>query len=152
MKKITNVLLLSLLLFGCNAKISSSTSSGSVSTSISNISSSSSSSFYIDYNVRKKHNVNVIPAAANVCTMGMMIPALILDRPIDITPLSPDVRATVYGEFAGRPAASGGTVKDYAELGDGNIYIKGIIHADTLYATDDEKRQIEKAFAKGVYV
>ena len=54
MKKITNVILLSLILFGCNAKISSSTSSGSVSTSISNISSSSSSSFYIDYNVSEE--------------------------------------------------------------------------------------------------
>ena len=48
------VILLSLLLFGCNGKISSSTSSGSVSTSISNISSSSSFSFYIDYNVSEE--------------------------------------------------------------------------------------------------
>lgn len=99
-----------------------------------------------------RHNISVIPASPNADTLGMMIPALIIERPIDITPLSPDNKATVYGEFAGRPAASGGTVKDYSELGDGNIFVQGIIHADVLYATESEKQEIEQGFAKGMYV
>lgn len=99
-----------------------------------------------------KHNVDVNYATPNADSMGMMVPALILERPIDITPLSPDNRATVYGEFAGRPAASGGTVKDYSEFDEGHVFIQGVIHADTLYATEAEKREIEQGFAKGMYV
>lgn len=108
---------------------------------------------YLDYRIRSKHHIYNIPATANVSTMGMMIPALIIDRPIDITPLDENGNATVFESFNGRPAASGGTVKDYKSLDTGEgIFIKGILHADTLYATEDEKRQIESAFAKGVYI
>lgn len=108
---------------------------------------------YLDYRIRSKHHIYNIPATANVSTMGMMIPALIIDRPIDITPLDENGNATVFENFNGRPAASGGLVKDYKsfDMGEG-IFIKGILHADTLYATEDEKRQIERAFAKGVYL
>ena len=108
---------------------------------------------YLDYRIRSKHHIYNIPATANVSTMGMMIPALIIDRPIDITPLDENGQATVFENFNGRPAASGGLVKDYKsfDMGEG-IFIKGILHADTLYATEDEKQQIERAFAKGVYL
>lgn len=108
---------------------------------------------YLDYRIRSKHHIYNIPATANVSTMGMMIPALIIDRPIDITPLDENGDATVFESFNGRPAASGGQVKDYKGMDTGEgIFIKGILHADTLYATEDEKRQIESAFAKGVYL
>lgn len=108
---------------------------------------------YLDYRIRSKHHIYNIPATANVSTMGMMIPALIIDRPMDITPLDENGNATVFENFNGRPAASGGLVKDYKsfDMGEG-IFIKGILHADTLYATEDEKQQIERAFAKGVYL
>lgn len=100
-----------------------------------------------------QHNNQVIPATPNADTMGMLVPALIIERPIDITPLDENGDAIIYENMNGRPAASGGTVKDYKgfDTGDG-VYIRGIIHADTLYATEDEKRQIESAFAKGVYI
>lgn len=107
---------------------------------------------YLDYKIRSKHQIYNIPATANVSTMGMMIPALIIDRPMDITPLDENGDATVFETFNGRPAASGGTVKDYAEFGNGDIFIQGIIHADTLYATEAEKREIEQGFARGMYV
>lgn len=108
---------------------------------------------YLDYRIRSKHHIYNIPATANVSTMGMMIPALIIDRPIDVTPLDENGVATVFENFNGRPAASGGQVKDYKDFDTGEgIFIKGILHADTLYATEDEKRQIESAFAKGVYL
>lgn len=100
-----------------------------------------------------QHHNQVIPATPNADTMGMLVPALIIERPIDITPLDENGNATPYEFFNGRPAASGGTVKDYKDFDTGEgIFIKGIIHADTLYATEDEKRQIERAFAKGVYL
>lgn len=100
-----------------------------------------------------KHSNQVIAATPNADTMGMLVPALIIERPIDITPLDENGLATVYEGFNGRPAASGGTVKDYKDLDEGDgIFIKGILHADTLYATEDEKRQIENAFKKGVYL
>ena len=100
-----------------------------------------------------QHHNQVIPATPNADTMGMLVPALIIERPIDITPLDENGDATIYENMNGRPAASGGTVKDYKSLDTGEgIFIKGILHADTLYATEDEKRQIESAFAKGVYL
>lgn len=100
-----------------------------------------------------QHHNQVIPATPNADTMGMLVPALIIERPIDITPLDENGDATIYEYMNGRPAASGGTVKDYKSLDTGEgIFIKGILHADTLYATEDEKRQIESAFAKGVYL
>ena len=100
-----------------------------------------------------QHHNQVIPATPNADTMGMLVPALIIERPIDITPLDGNGDATIYEYMNGRPAASGGTVKDYKSLDTGEgIFIKGILHADTLYATEDEKRQIERAFAKGVYL
>lgn len=100
-----------------------------------------------------QHHNQVIPATPNADTMGMLVPALIIERPIDITPLDENGDATIYENMNGRPAASGGTVKDYKNLDTGEgIFIKGILHADTLYATEDEKRQIESAFAKGVYL
>jgi len=100
-----------------------------------------------------RHNISVIPASPNADTLGMMIPALIIERPIDITPLDENGNATVYESFNGRPAASGGTVKDYKSFDTGEgIFIQGVLHADALYATEDEKRQIEEAFAKGVYL
>ena len=100
-----------------------------------------------------RHNISVIPASPNADTLGMMIPALIIERPIDITPLDVNGDATVFENFNGRPAASGGTVKDYKSLDTGTgIFIKGVLHADALYATEDEKRQIEDAFARGVYI
>lgn len=100
-----------------------------------------------------RHNISIIPASPNADTLGMMIPALIIERPMDITPLDENGKATSYENFGGRPAASGGQVKDYKDfdMGDG-VFIKGIIHADTLYATDSEKDEIEAAFAKGVYL
>lgn len=92
-------------------------------------------------------------AVPNADTMGMLVPALIIERPIDLTPISENGEPTVYEFFNGRSAAGGGTVKDYKgfDTGEG-VFIKGILHADTLYATEDEKRQIESAFAKGVYL
>lgn len=100
-----------------------------------------------------QHHNQVIPATPNADTMGMLVPALIIERPIDITPLDENGDATIYENMNGRPAASGGTVRDYKSLDNGEgIFIKGILHADTLYATEDEKRQIESAFAKGVYL
>lgn len=100
-----------------------------------------------------QHHNQVIPATPNADTMGMLVPALIIERPIDITPLDENGSATPYEFFNGRPAASGGQVKDYKSFDTGEgIFIKGILHADTLYAAEDEKRQIEKAFAKGVYL
>lgn len=100
-----------------------------------------------------QHHNQVIPATPNADTMGMLVPALIIERPIDITPLDENGDATIYENMNGRPAASGGTVRDYKSLDTGEgIFIKGILHADTLYATEDEKRQIESAFAKGVYL
>lgn len=100
-----------------------------------------------------RHNISVIPASPNADTLGMMIPALIIERPIDITPLDENGDATIYENMNGRPAASGGTVKDYKSLDTGEgIFIKGVLHADALYATEDEKRQIEEAFARGVYL
>lgn len=92
-------------------------------------------------------------ATPNADSMGMLVPALIIERPMDLTPISEDGDPTVYEFFNGRSAAGGGTVKDYKafDTGDG-VYIKGILHADTLYATEDEKRQIEEAFARGVYL
>lgn len=100
-----------------------------------------------------RHNISVIPATPNADTLGIMIPALIIERPIDITPLDENGVASVYEGFNGRPAASGGSVKDYKALDEGDgLFIQGILHADTIYATEDEKRQIESAFAKGVYL
>lgn len=100
-----------------------------------------------------QHHNQVIPATPNADTMGMLVPALIIERPIDITPLDKNGDAIIYENMNGRPAASGGAVKDYKSLDTGEgIFIKGILHADTLYATEDEKRQIESAFAKGVYI
>lgn len=100
-----------------------------------------------------QHHNQVIPATPNADTMGMLVPALIIERPIDITPLDENGEATVFETFNGRPAASGGTVKDYKSFDTGGgIFIQGVLHADTLYATEDEKRQIEQAFAKGVYL
>ena len=108
---------------------------------------------FVDYKIRSKHNTHIVPAVANSSVMGMMIPAVIIDRPIDLTPLDGDGEATVYEYFNGRPAASGGTVKDYKGLDTGSgLFIKGILHADTLYATENEKQEIERAFAKGVYI
>lgn len=108
---------------------------------------------YVNYKIRSKHQTHVIPAVANASPMGMLIPALIIERPIDLTPLDENGDATIYESMNGRPAASGGNVKDYKSLDTGEgIFIKGILHADTLYATEDEKRQIERAFAKGVYL
>ena len=92
-------------------------------------------------------------ATPNVDSMGMLVPALIIERPMDLTPISENGEPTVYEFFNGRSAAGGGTVKDYKSLDAGEgIFIKGILHADTLYATEDEKRQIESVFAKGVYL
>ena len=100
-----------------------------------------------------RHNITVIPATPNADTLGMMIPALIIERPMDLTPISPDDEPTVYEHFNGRPSAGGGTVKDYKSFDQGDgVYIQGIIHADTLYATESEKEEIEAAFAKGVYL
>lgn len=93
---------------------------------------------------------NAIP---NADTMGMLVPALIIERPMDLTPISEDGEPTVYEFFNGRPAAAGGTVKDYKSFDTGEgIFIQGVLHADTLYATESEKQEIEAAFAKGVYL
>ena len=92
-------------------------------------------------------------ATPNADTMGMLVPALIIERPMDLTPISEDGKPTAYEFFNGRSAASGGTVKDYKGFDDGNgVFIQGVIHADALYATESEKREIEDAFAKGVYL
>ena len=92
-------------------------------------------------------------ATPNADTMGMLVPALIIERPIDLTPVDENGVASVYEHFNGRPSAGGGQVKDYKAFDTGEgIFIKGVIHADTLYATEDEKRQIEEAFARGVYL
>ena len=100
-----------------------------------------------------RHNISIIPATPNADTLGMMEPALILERPIDLTPLDEEGEATVYEHFNGRSSCCGGTVKDYKELDDGNgVYIAGVIHADLKYATENEKQEIERAFAKGVYI
>lgn len=109
-----------------------------------------SSAFRLKY---ARHENQVIHATPNADCMGTLIPALIISRPMDITPLDENGDATIYEYMNGRPAASGGTVKDYKSLDTGEgIFIKGILHADTLYATEDEKQQIERAFAKGVYL
>ena len=90
-------------------------------------------------------------ATPNADTMGMLVPALIVERPIDITPLDENGDATIYENMNGRPSASGGTVRDYKSFDTGEgVSIKGILHADNLYATEDEKRQIEEAFMRGV--
>lgn len=100
-----------------------------------------------------QHHNQVISATPNADTMGMLVPALIIERPMDLTPISSDDEPTVYEHFNGRPSAGGGTVRDYKEFDEGDgVFIKGILHADTLYATEDEKKQIERAFAKGVYL
>lgn len=98
-------------------------------------------------------NMSVIGATPNADTMGMMVPALIIERPIDLTPLDDQGRGKRYQDFVGRPAASGGKVKDYkVGFEDGQVFIQGILHADTLYATEAEKKEIEAGFAKGMYV
>lgn len=98
-------------------------------------------------------NMSVIGATPNADTMGIMVPALIIERPIDLTPLDDQGRGKRYQDFVGRPAASGGKVKDYkVGFEDGQVFIQGILHADTLYATEAEKKEIEAGFAKGMYV
>lgn len=100
-----------------------------------------------------QHSVQVHPATPNADTMGMLVPALILTRPIDITPLDANGEATIRKNFTGIPAASGGKVKDYKVGYEASeVYIRGVLHADTLYATKREKKEIENAFEKGVYI
>jgi hypothetical protein len=101
----------------------------------------------------RHENTSVIGATPNADTMGMMVPALIIERPIDLTPLDDQGRGKRYQDFVGRPAATGGKVKDYkVGFEDGRVFIQGILHADTLYATEAEKKEIEAGFAKGMYV
>ena len=100
-----------------------------------------------------QYNNQVQTATPNADCMGMLVPALIIERPIDITPVDEQGRATRYQNYVGRPAASGGKVKDYkVGYADGQVFIQGILHADTLYATESEKKEIEAGFAKGMYV
>ena len=102
--------------------------------------------------VSSQYSNEVQQATPNVDCMGMLVAALILERPIDITPLDENGDATVRKFFDGIPAASGGKVKDYKTGINQDVFIQGKIHADTLYATEREKKEIEDAFAKGVYI
>ena len=103
-----------------------------------------------------QHQNAVNGATPNADCMGMRQAALIIERPIDLTPLERDANGNiipdVYSKFNGRPSASGGKVKDYKTGYVDEVFIKGILHADTLYATEAEKNEIEAAFAKGVYI
>lgn len=103
-----------------------------------------------------KHDNEVNPAMPNSDCLGMLQAALIIERPIDLTPLKKDANGNiipdVYSQYNGRPSASGGKVKDYKVGYTDEVFIQGILHADTLYATEAEKNEIEAAFAKGVYI